>query len=112
MEDVTVKKNIAGIEIEISEKTIGEDLLITISGGEKPHIGCVVLAISRPSLTNDGTVSVTSSVLNITGHKDELLCRKFAEKRCVETGKNVVCTGGVHVEHITKEQIKELLEKI
>ena len=43
-------KTIAGITIEICEKAIGEDLVLTLSGGEKPHIGCVVQAVPRPSL--------------------------------------------------------------
>ena len=56
-------KTIAGITIEICEKAIGEDLVLTLSGGEKPHIGCVVQAVPRPSLSGDGTISVTSSVI-------------------------------------------------
>ena len=47
-------KTIAGITIEICEKAIGEDLVLTLSGGEKPHIGCVVQAVPRPSLSGDG----------------------------------------------------------
>ena len=105
-------KTIAGITIEICEKAIGEDLVLTLSGGEKPHIGCVVQAVPRPSLSGDGTISVTSSVINLTGHKDEFLCRRLAENRCRETGKVVVCTGGVHMDHITGEQIEELLKNI
>ena len=85
-------KTIAGITIEICEKAIGEDLVLTLSGGEKPHIGCVVQAVPRPSLSGDGTISVTSSVINLTGHKDEFLCRRLAENRCRETGKVVGCT--------------------
>ena len=64
------------------------------------------------SLSGDGTISVTSSVINLTGHKDEFLCRRLAENRCRETGKVVVCTGGVHMDHITGEQIEELLKNI
>ena len=105
-------KTIAGITIEICEKAIGEDLVLTLSGGEKPHIGCVVQAVPRLSLSGDGTISVTSSVINLTGHKDEFLCRRLAENRCRETGKVVVCTGGVHMDHITGEQIEELLKNI
>ena len=105
-------KTIAGITIEICEKAIGEDLVLTLSGGEKPHIGCVVQAVPRPSLSGDGSISVTSSVINLTGHKDEFLCRRLAENRCRETGKVVVCTGGVHMDHITGEQIEELLKNI
>ena len=100
-------KTIAGITIEICEKAIGEDLILILSGGEKPHIGCVVQAVPRPSLSG-----VTSSVINLTGHKDEFLCRRLAENRCRETGKVVVCTGGVHMDHITGEQIEELLKNI
>ena len=111
-EETVIKKEIAGIPIEICEKRIGDDLVILLGGGEQPHIGCVVQAVPRPSLKNDGTISVTSSVLNLTGHKDEFLCRKLAEKRCRETGKVVVCTGGVHIDHITKEQIDILLKNI
>ena len=74
-------KTIAGITIEICEKAIGEDLVLTLSGGEKPHIGCVVQAVPRLSLSGDGTISVT-------------------------------CTGGVHMDHITGEQIEELLKNI
>ena len=92
-------KTIAGITIEICEKAIGEDLILILSGGEKPHIGCVVQAVPRPSI-------------NLTGHKDEFLCRRLAENRCRETGKVVVCTGGVHMDHITGEQIEELLKNI
>lgn len=109
---VEYTKIIAGIPIEVYEKEIGEDLVITLSGGEKPHIGCVVQAVPRPSLSGDGTISVTSSVMNLTGHKDEFLCRQLAEKRCRETGKVVVCTGGVHMDHIRKEQIEELIKGI
>lgn len=112
MEGNTIEKEIAGIKIEICEKRIGEDIVLTLSGGSRPHIGCVVQAVPRPSLKNDGSMSVTSSVINLTGHKDEYLCRRLAEKRCKKTGKVVVCTGGVHIDHISKEQIKELLENL
>ena len=39
MEGNTTKKEIAGIKIEISEKRIGEDIVLTLSGGSRPHIG-------------------------------------------------------------------------
>lgn len=112
MEENMIEKEIAGIKIEIREQSIGDDIVLMLSGGERPHIGCVVQAVPRLSLTNDGSMSVTSSVINLTGHKDEILCRRLAEKRCRETGKVVVCTGGVHIDHMTKEQIKELIENL
>ena len=74
MEGAITRKQIAGITIEIQETRIGDDIVLILAGGDKPHIGCVVQAVPRPSLTNDGSISVTSSVLNLTGHKDEFLC--------------------------------------
>ena len=107
------RKTIAGITIEICEKAIGEDLVLTLSGGEKPHIGCVVQAVPRPSLSGDGTISVTSSVINLTGHKDEFLCRRLAENRCKGNRKSsgmyrAGCTWII----VTGEQIEELLKNI
>ena len=48
-------------------------------------------------------------MLNLTGHKDESICRTFAERMCQACGKTVVCTGGFHLENITPQQIKEVL---
>ena len=64
----------AGCELEVSAAFIGEDVLICLKGGERPHLGCVVQTEPRVSLTGDGSVSATSSVLNfpvflITGGK-------------------------------------------
>ena len=82
--------------------------MLYIQGGDRPHIGCTVMAVPRPSLSGNGERSVTSSVMNLTGHKDESICRMLAEDVCRTCGKTVVCTGGVHLEQITMEQIKEV----
>ena len=50
--------------------------------------------------------------LNLTGHKDEAVCRLLAEEYCRRSGHTVVCTGGFHVDAITPEQIRELMEAI
>ena len=102
-------KTLSFAELIVETENIGKDLLITVRGGTKPHIGCCVLSEPRPSLSGDGTVSATSSVLNCIGHKDEALCRYFAEKAAAAHGCTAVCTGGFHVDVITKEQIEELM---
>lgn len=70
----------AGCELEVSAAFVGEDVLICLKGGERPHLGCVVQTEPRVSLTGDGSVSATSSVLNFPGHKDEVICRWMAEQ--------------------------------
>ena len=99
----------AGSALQVSAAKIGEDILLCVSGGTKPHIGCVVQAVPRLSLSGDGTQSATASVLNLTGHKDEFLCRKLAEIVCSRLGVTVVCTGGFHLDGMTDGQIRELL---
>ena len=99
-------------EASLTVTSVGEDIHILFSGGDRPHIGCTVMAVPRESLTGDGSISVTSSVMNLTGHKDEAVCRELAEVWCRKTGRVTVCTGGFHVDNITAEQIAELMEEI
>lgn len=99
-------------KIIISRSFLGDDLLIVVKGGDKPHIGTTVLAVPRPSLKEDGSVSTTSSVLNVSGHKDETICRLLAEKASKKYGVTVVCTGGFHIDNINDEQIKEVVNAI
>lgn len=109
---LTKKATAAGCTMEVTVMKIGEDFQICLSGGEKPHIGCVVQAVPRESLTGDGSWSATSSVWNRTGHKDEVLCRMLAEKICCACRTVTVCTGGVHIDEITGEQIREIVDAV
>ena len=88
----------------------GDNYNITILGGDKPHIGSTVIAIPRLSLSGDGSISATSSVVNVTGHKDEEICRLVAEKAAINKNAIVVCSGGFHIYNISKEKIKEVLK--
>ena len=99
-------------KILITKEFVGNDILITVKGGDKPHIGTVVLAVSSPSLTGAGAVSTTSSVLNVTGHKDEVICRILAEKASKKYGVAAVCAGGFHVDDISAGQIEEVVAAI
>lgn len=98
----------AGCSLEVSAAFVGEDILVCLQGGERPHLGCVVQTEPRESLTGDGSVSATSSVLNYPGHKDEVVCRYVAEKISRELKRRVVCTGGFHKDGITIEEIREV----
>lgn len=45
--------------------------IIHIMGGEKTHIGAVILSIPHQSLIGDGSISCNTSVLPLTGHKNK-----------------------------------------
>ena len=68
-----------GLSIHYRLERLGGDLLLTVTGGAA-HVGCVVLATHRQSLTGSGADSADSSVLNRSGHKDEFLLRALAER--------------------------------
>ncbi|MCC8090967.1 MAG: hypothetical protein LUC21_07540 [Oscillospiraceae bacterium] len=99
-------------ELRIQAGFVGDCALVHLEGGEAPHIGCTVLALPRPSLRGDGTVSATSSVLNVTGHKDEAICRPLAEQVCRRLNRVTVCTGGFHIDGIASAQIQTLTAAI
>lgn len=84
---------------------MGKDYTVTVCGGELPHVGSVVFAQARPSLTGEG-ISATSSVINGVGHKDEAVARRFAEAFAVRGNCTAVCACGIHVDHITADQLK------
>ena len=97
---------------------MGNDYTLCVWGGDTPHVGSVVMSVARPSL-NSADVSVTSSVINGIGHKDEFVARKFAEAVAKRKNCTAVCTCGIHIDNITKEQLlavetagERLLEKI
>ncbi len=77
-----IKKVLFGTALTVEVQKIGKDIHLLLYGGEKPHLGCTVLALPRQSLnTGNPHGSSTASVLNVTGHKDETLCRSFGRNR-------------------------------
>ena len=91
---------------------VGEDLSVLVYGGEHAHIGCTVLSIPRPSLTDSQKTSCTSSVLNVTGHKDEIICRYLSEVITCKYNRTTVCSGGFHTDGITEKEIIEVQQTV
>lgn len=78
----------------------GEDLVIFIGGGEKPHVGSLSLAAA-------GGAPVSASV---PGHKDYVVSSRAAMRVSLETGKACVVVAGLHVEDASKSDIELLLK--
>ena len=86
-----------GLSIHYRLERLGGDLLLTVTGGAA-HVGCVVLATHRQSLTGSGTDSADSSVLNRSGHKDEFLLRALAER--------LSAVAGVHYDGLDQQGLR------
>ena len=80
---------------------------VYLCGGDAPHIGAAVLAQPRPSLSGQGA-GCTSSVLNLSGHKDEAFARPLAERLCKAAGVPVCVCAGVHVDRAGEEDLRAL----
>lgn len=112
MERIVIEKKLSFSELKVTMEAIGDDWNVVVTGGDRPHIGCCVLAVPRLSLREDKNMSATASVLNISGHKDEILCRYLAEYLAEKFHAVVACSGGFHVDHIREEQIKEVTDAV
>jgi hypothetical protein len=85
---------------------VGQDLLISIWGGTRSHIGAVGIAIPRPSLKNPKKWSATSSTFTFIGHKEDTLVKTISERLAARLKRNVVVTAGIHWDGITSNEIK------
>ena len=97
-------------KVEAQVTLIGSDLLVSLYGGSKPHIGSVVVALPRPSLRDKKQMSSTSSVYNFLGHKDYVIAQRVAELLSSRLNKNVVVVAGIHIDGISKKGIAKVIE--
>ncbi|KJS14803.1 MAG: hypothetical protein VR69_16110 [Peptococcaceae bacterium BRH_c4b] len=87
----------------------GDGILVNILGGEKPHLGAVVVSLPRPGLADPSVTSCTTSVLPLPGHKDDEAARPVAELLAKVTGQPVSVAVGMHIHEAKKEDIDKLL---
>ena len=87
-------------------------LNIAIYGGESPHIGAVVMAIPRASLSGNGTISSDCFILPVPGHKDYLIADKVAREVASRTNSITIVSAGIHNNNITLEEISAILHNI
>ena len=105
-----VKTTEGSYDIEAHVRLIGKDLLVAISGGEKPHIGAVSVAQPRQSLKNPEDTSATASVICIMGHKEDELAKKASEFLAAALNTRVVVTAGIHFDAINEEGIRRVIQ--
>lgn len=111
MRRITAKTAEESYRVEAEAIFLGEDLLVAIWGGEKPHIGAVGAAQPRPSLADGDKVSATSSVLTYPGHKEDVVVKHAAEAISAALDTNVVVTAGIHWDNLGPDEIKTVLAR-
>ena len=88
---------------------VGDDLLVAVWGGEKPHIGAVSAAQSRPSLRDPEAISATASVLCFLSHKEDELAKAMSEVLAAVLDTKVVVLAGIHWDNISPDGIRQVV---
>ncbi|MGC8817386.1 MAG: proteasome assembly chaperone 4 family protein [Candidatus Hadarchaeum sp.] len=88
----------------------GKDLVAVISGGNRPHVGSVAVAIPRPSLKNPARLSATSSTFTLVGHKDDEIAKEASEELARELNRVVVVSVGIHLSNASETDIQKLMQ--
>ena len=83
----------------------GDDLVVVVGGGERPHVGSTVIA--QPC--GQGR-EPSCSVMTIPPHKEEVIARSVAVRLCAAFDRVVVVTAGVHEDDLDRAGIQEYLE--
>lgn len=108
--DFAVKTNQGAYDLEANVRLIGNDFLVALWGGEKPHIGAVAVAQPRPSLKDPNVTSATASVFCFIGHKEDELAKAVSEILAAALNTQVVVTAGIHWDNISKEGIQKVID--
>ena len=87
-------------KVWLEKKKIGKDIVYFIGGGERSHIGGIV--ICEPDKK--------PQIIRLEGHFDDIVLKPIAEKACEKYKTKIVAVGGVHVDNATEDEIKILVQ--
>jgi len=106
----TFKRNRGLFQASLSMQPLGEDLQVVIWGGEQPHVGAVAVAEPRISRTDPSRTTASSSVITLSGHKEDELARDAALRLAIVSHGAVAVTAGLHWDQLDAHDIKEVLQ--
>lgn len=78
----------------------GDDLVVYLGGGDKPHIGSA-------SISEKGGNPFT---ISIPGHEDYIVSEEAAKRIARATGHRCMVIVGIHVNDASKSEIKTIME--
>lgn len=105
MDTFSVEVGEGRYQVQLLVTLTSEGIVGMLTGGERPHVGGVVLSVPRPSLTGLGT-SCDSWVIPVTGHKDIEVAKLVAEIICKAIEESVSLTAGIHISGATGEELE------
>lgn len=88
---------------------MGQDIHVSLFGGEQAHIGAIALAQSRPSIHDSKLRSASTSVITVFGHKEDALAKQYAERIAIAHGGVVTVSCGIHFDSASHDLIQEVI---
>jgi len=87
-------------KVWLEQKNIGDDLVYFLGGGEKPHIGGII--VCEPNKK--------TKLIKFQDHFDFIVLKPIAEAACKKYKTKVVAVGGIHIDNANKEEINLIVE--
>jgi hypothetical protein len=84
----------------LEQYKIGSDVLFILGGGEKTHIGGILISEPGQSL----------KTIRLGNHYDYIALKPIIEKARDIYKTTIVATGGIHINNATKDEIKIIIE--
>ena len=106
------KTHEGNFDLIASVTKVGQDAVVVISGGERPHIGAVALADPRQSLKNPEKTSATASVLCLLGHKEDAIVKSASERLATAANRPVVVTAGIHWGNLRESDLDQIMKNV
>ena len=95
-------------QVQIEARLFSDGLSVSLFGGDKPHIGAVALSIPRKSLKDEKSVSCSTSILTVTGHKDDVIAKEMSEAISKAANITVTVVAGVYIDNAKKKDIEQV----
>jgi hypothetical protein len=106
MKTLKLKVSRGRFSIQARVQEMGRDVLVSLWGGDRPHIGAIGMATPRPSLKDPKKWSATSSNFTYVGHKEDTVVKMISEKLASRLRTNIVVVAGIHWDNIKPEEIE------
>ena len=87
-------------KVFLDKKVLDNDLVFILGGGQRPHIGGIVLC--EPGKK--------TQIISLENHYDVIVLKPIAEEACKKYKTKVLAVGGVHVDNATKQDIDLLVK--
>ncbi len=80
-------------------------VVVSVTGGDFPHVGALALAEPRPSGLDPARTSSTTSVITRLGHKEDELVKNLSDRMSRELDLPVVVSAGIHIDEPSKGEL-------